>query len=178
MALAHSVAFVRAVGSERHTAGNTWLVLKLINWEAVRFKLFRGGLTASLSRCGPSSPKLPLCATPDLEVSPPSSNWKRSFSPLCQIVILHCCPSLWMVKVLHCGCSAGSGEDEEKMRCHALAKAAGVPAMKWLHLRWRSGLPRQRAAGGMAMKCSQAHSSYKMAGRKSEGCKQIQNNNN
>lgn len=51
--------------------------------------------------------------------------------------------------------------------------------VKWIHLRWwrwrrrgrrrRSGLPSQSAAGGMATKCSRAHSSDKMAGRKSEG---------
>lgn len=90
------------------------------------------------------------------------------------------------MKVLHSGCSAGcGGGDEERLRCHALAAAAGVPVMKWFRLWWWGwwwpGLPGQSAVGGMAMKYLRAHSSDKMAGRKSEGCQgkqKIINNQN
>lgn len=150
---------------------NTWWIRPLRLSEDAQ-------LLVSLCHYNPSAPRLPLCATQDSEASPPSSNWKCSFFFLCLLMTLPLCLFLWRMKVLYYGCkmqvgsmSAGCGGDTERPRCRALAAAAGVPVMNWLCLwswwRW-SGLPGQSAAGGMET-CLRAHSSDKMAGRKSEG---------
>lgn len=133
---------------------------------------FGGRLTAS-PLCGQSSPRLPLCATPDCEAFPPSSSWKCSFFPLpFEKMSFQLCLLLWSVTVSYS--DAGCDWDKEMPRCHALAAAAGVPVMKWLGWCcwwWWSGLPCQRAdGGGTVTKCSWAHCSDKMAGRKAEGC--------
>lgn len=88
---------------------------------------------------------------------------------------LHLCLFLWRTKILCYGCNAGCGGDAEKLRCRAFEAASGVPVMKLSCLWWWTGLQHQSAAGGMEMKCSRAHSSDKMAGRKSEGCQQKTN---
>lgn len=92
-----------------------------------------------LSPCdrAPPSPRLPLCATQDSEASPLSSSWKCSFFPPCLMMSLHFCPLLWRMEILYYGCRKGCGEDKERLRCHALEAAEGVPVMRWLCFLWR-----------------------------------------
>lgn len=153
----------------------TWLGAKSLQWIIAEVS---GGaaiirLFLSICHCDPSSPTLLLCAARDAEASPPSSDWKCSFLfRLCLTMRLRLCLFLWSMKTLCRGCNAGCAGDAETLRCRAFAAASGVPVVKWSGVGGWLGLQRQSAAGGSEMKCSRAHSSDKMAGRKSEGCKQ------